>query len=152
MDTNITHEYHGTKITFDEKREEWKIVKDGKEQRHKSLQIVKNYIDRANKKAFKRVPVFVQKGSYFSSAGYDEAEITSVGVDGTVFVVKKGEKHASHCGTAYKHNAANAKKVAEIDRLQKIKDDAEEALREAKNSLERVDFDALRKQALGEKE
>ena len=61
MEKQIRYEYHGQIIIFDEERDEWRVVFDHKEQRHKSLQIIKDYIDKRNKKVFKRIPVFIQK-------------------------------------------------------------------------------------------
>lgn len=151
MADQIIHEYHGQKIEFDESREEWGVVFDGTEQFHKSLQVVKNYIDRGNKKKFERVPIFVQKGSYYNGIpGYEKAMITSVGVDGTIFIVREGRKSAEHCGTAYVRNDKNKKLIEEIITLETARKKATERLRVAKNRLVEVNFEALRKKALGE--
>ncbi len=155
MSDQIIHEYHGQKISFDERREEWKVVMDEKEQYHKNLKVIKNYIDSRNKKKFDRVPVFVEKGSSYSSHfnqehGYEKAVITSVGVDGTIFVVRQGTKYAEHCGTAYIQDAKNKKLIEEIVTLHKARNEADKKLRAAKDKLVEVDFDALRKKALSE--
>lgn len=151
MSETIIHEYHGQKIEFQERTEEWGVVYDGVEQLHKSLQFVKNYIDRRNKKEFERVPVFVERGSFYDSKeGYEKAMITSVGVDGTIFIVREGRKSAEHCGTAYVQNEKNARLVGEIMMLHKAHDQAENRLRVAKDKLVEVNFEALKKKALGE--
>lgn len=152
MENQITHKYHGQKIVFDEKQEDWKVVIDFKEQHHKSLQVIKNYIDRRNKKEFTRVPVFVQKGNsyYDRQEGYEKAMITSVGVDGTIFVVREGRSSAEHCGTAYIQDAKNEALIKEIVALYKAVKVTNEKLRVAQNKLKEVNFEALRKKALGE--
>lgn len=150
MGDQIIHEYHGEKISFDESKEEWKVVFDGKAQYHKSLQVIKNYIDRRNKKKFDRIPVFIQKGRYYGeNEGYVKATITSVGVDGTIFIVREGRKSAEHCGMAYVRNAKNEKLIEEITTLHKAKEQATERLRVARNRLVVVNFETLRKKALG---
>ena len=149
MTSQITREYHGQTISFDERREEWKITMDGKEQCHKSLQIIKNYIDRRNKKEFKRVPVFVQEGNwYHSTRKYEKATITSVGVDETIFIVREGRKHAEHCGTAYLQNDKNKKLIEEIAALHGDRDRADEKLSAAREKLVEVNLDKLREEAL----
>lgn len=153
MSEQITHKYHGQTITFDEKKEDWKVVMDNHEQHHKSLQVVKNYIDRRNKKKFNRIPVFINKGySYYDSEGYDKAVITSIGVDETVFVVREGEKHASHCRTAFVRNAKNEKLIKKIADLCKARKKAGDDIDAAKRMLIQVDFEALIKKALDKKE
>lgn len=153
MGNEIIHEYHGQRIVFDEQHEDWKVVIDGDEQHHKSLQIIKNYIDRKNKKEFTRVPVFVEKGrgwGYQDTEGYEKAMITSVGVDGTIFIVREGRKSAEHCRTAYIQNAANENLIKEIEALYKAREDADKKYDQAKQKLKAVDFEALEKKALGE--
>ena len=151
-DKKISLEYHGEQITFDEDREEWKVVINFKGQYHKSLQVIKNYIDRRNKKKFDRVLVFIEeRTSYFArQRGFIKAVITSVGVDGTVFVVREGQKNAEHCGTAYSRNKENVSLIKKIGIAQRKKESAEKEYRELRESLEAVDFNALRKKALGE--
>ena len=153
MENKITHEYHGERITFNEQREEWGVVMDHKEQFHKSLQVIKNYVDRRNKKKFTRVPVFVKERYGYNSnvEKYEKAVITSVGVDGTIFIVRESQKHAEHCGRAYTQSPKNEKLIGEIGLLIKERDLAKEKLDNAQKKLTSIDFEALRKKALGEK-
>ncbi len=151
--TTLEQQYHGHRIYFKEKTEEWCITLEGKEQCNKSLQAIKNYIDRANKKKFTRVPVYVDKevSWYKKDEGYDEAEITSVGIDGTIFIVRRGSKHAEHSRICYVRDDKNAKLIIEIARLTKVYQDAKQAKEKAEEELQKVDLEALRKEALGEK-
>lgn len=150
----ITREYHGHTITFDEEKEKWYIVVDGRRQEHSSFKIVQNYVDRLNKKAFKRIPVFIEIGYRWNrngGQGWTKGVITSVGVDGTVFVVKEGEKHAEHCGVAYEQTPENKKKIEQVVKLNKDRDALDEKIRKVYNSIKNVDFNKIRKEALGEK-
>lgn len=150
--TQIQQEYHGKKIFFDEKKEEWYINTDGKYQYHKSLQIIKNWIDKSNKKQFERIPVFVSKNRYHYGSreqGYENGVITSVGVDGTVFVVREGRKSAEHCYAAYIKDENNASLIKEIAIAHKEKVEAEAKYDMATKKLKEVDFDKLREKVLG---
>lgn len=152
MENQIVQEYHGKQIKFDEKKEEWFVNFEGKLQYHKSLQIIKNYIDRLNKKAFDRVPVFVSKRrSYYNrEEEYEKAVITSVGVDGTIYIVREGQKNAEHCYCAYVQNEKNEALIKEIAVAYQEKKDAEKKYEVARKKLEEIDFNGLKKKALGE--
>jgi len=150
MSDKIKTEYHGYDIHFDEKNEGWFIIIDGKIQYHKSLQSIKNYIDRLNKKDFKRIPVYVFNGGYFRGGreGYAKAEITSIGVDRTVYVVREGNKNAEHCGTAFVRNAKNEELIKRIEEAKEEKDRADRKYEEAKTALERLDLEKVIDKAL----
>lgn len=152
----IEQEYHGQTIQFDEGSERWFIYHEGKQQSNASIKIIKNFIDRLNKKAFDRIPIYVeQERSYYSRneivQGYEEATITSIGIDGTVFIVRNGQKSASHGWGGYLKSEKNKKLIDEIIQIrgQIIKLKIEEEKKE--KSLEKVDTEKLRRQVLGEK-
>jgi len=149
----ILYQYHGHQIRFDQEKEDWYIVSNFKEQHHKSLQAIKNFIDRMNKKEFERVPVFVPKSTgYFSHSrgqSYEDATITSVGIDGTIFIVREGKKSAEHCRIAYIKNAKNKALIYNIGLAYHAKEKAEKEYDALRAKLEVVDYEALIKKALG---
>ena len=146
---NITQEYHGSKIYFDEKTEEWCVTFDGHTNKNKSLQLVKNFIDRRNKNDFKRIPVYLEDGNYYHDSSYKKATITSMGLDGRLYVVKDGEKSASVVWGAIIQNEENEKKIAEILEIQKQSEQLKERRQKLVSSLKKVDTDAIKKKVLG---
>lgn len=146
-------------MVFDEGREVWWVMIDGKKQEHASIKIVKAFIDRHNKNDFERIPIFMRDtgGGYYSynrkdGPDYVKAVITSIGIDGTVFVVKEGEKHAEHMRyDLYVQNAKNEKLIAELEEITVQKKALDKKYQEKKEQLVEVDIEKLRKQVLGEK-
>lgn len=161
MNQALSQEYHGYQIYFDDKAEEWWFQdKEGDQQKNKSLKLIKNYIDRLNKKAFTRVSVYVKGGRrYYSSVDEDEkyvkATITSVGIDGTIYIVRGSSKHAerfwdhSEVWEQTSDNWNKMQQVVEIEKQIKMLEKKKDKIHE---SLKKIDLAKLKKQALGEKE
>jgi hypothetical protein len=139
----IKQEYNGYTIYFNEEGEYWKTLISGEWQRG-SLKEIKSYIDKLNKKDFKRIPIFFREySSYGRNRDFKKAEITSIGLDKTVFIVPEGRKNAEHCSIAYKQTTENQNIILEIYKLEKEKKNIEELLNEKNKSLEIVDFEDL---------
>lgn len=148
----VSVEYHGTKIHFDGEKEVWYIVMEGKRTENKSIKLIQTFIDRMKKKAFERIPVFVrERGGYYSRGDrkFVKAMITSVGVDGTLFIVRDGSKSAEHGWGGYVQNESNAKLIKEIESLEVQMEKMKNEKEAKEKQLEEIDTDKIRESVLG---
>lgn len=158
----ITVEYRGTKITYTQ-AEEWEVMLPGKKrpESNQSLELVKRAIDRSFRKDFDRIPVLVEKPrsdrGWGNSYRYESAMITSVGIEGEVFVVREGSKTAEEAHTIYLDTPENRKKMEyltkvqdEIESIRSKASDLERTQYGKRDKLKEFDKEALRKKVLGE--
>lgn len=156
----IVVEYRGHKIRYTED-EQWEVQLAGrkKPESNKSIELVKRAIDRTFRKPFDRIKVLVEKSSsgYGGSFKFEEAEITSVGIEGEVFAVREGSKTAEQIYTYYLDTPENRKAMKSIEetkeKIEKMRVEAsnlERPLYDRKRKLKEFDKDALVKKVLGE--
>lgn len=140
--------YKGRKISFSERSEVWYFDEDGDRQENASLKALKAYIDKLDKKAWKRIPVFFEPGWRYSGdkARFVEGEITSVSADGRdIFLVEKiSKERKKNASWILAHTPENVKKIAEIARLDAEEKAIEEKRDKVKSSLERVNEQQLK--------
>jgi hypothetical protein len=140
--------YKGRAVRFEEDHELWYFIdEDGHRQESKSLKELKSYIDKLDRKAFKRMPVL------FSSYGHEivEGSITSISPDGrNIWTVKKGDTHAQkgNYQTFYVDSEENRAKLAEMVVLRKEADALEEKCNKIEKTLKKVDVEKLKAEFL----
>lgn len=161
----ISVTYRGFKISYTSHRDEevWSVVLPGKKnpETNRQLELVKRAIDRTFRKPFDRISVLVEKRSSGSGWGhsdrFEKAMITSVGIEGELFIVREGQKSAEEANTLYVDTPGNAKIATELEGIE----DEITTLRSKASDLERgqykkrekllaFDKEALRKKVLGE--
>lgn len=140
--TEIQQEYRGFRIVYSESGNVWQFFSDGTWYEASSLGDAKSKIDAMQKKAFKRIPVYVGNHGPLGLA-----VITSIRPNGDVFIVPEGKKSAEKIyGRAYVQNEANQAKVAEIHALETEKKKIEDRVSEIRKALEPVDLQAVKKE------
>lgn len=172
--------YNGFIITFDEKEEVWftDVNEEGKQNEYKSsdtrvqdpsLKKLKEKLDLIKRKKFERRPVLVRTSRYRHGGGNDkkyepgfcEATMTSVSPNGTVWVVKKGEKHPEKFHISlystldqglidvYEDNKENRAIIAEIEAAGEAEWRAEVAEKKARERLKGISGRKLYKAVYG---
>ena len=156
-------EHNGFTIKFDEQKEEWwTSIKsdDGQETvSDPSLKKMREYIDKLQKKTFKRIPIFVHINRYRSGREetylphYGEATITSVSPNGNAYYVEKGRKHSSkeglRYGYLYEDTPDNRAAIAEYEKCAQEVHGAEKRERAAQDKIKKIDGSKLFKSIYG---
>lgn len=112
---NTSTEYKGVKINVDIDTGEWRADVDGEDMKAETLAIMKQKIDTAQKKEFKRIAVFKKTGSYSVEATWREAEITSVNRETGEAWIVDAKKERSKVG--FRFSESLAKKTPENEVL-----------------------------------
>ena len=113
---NIIYKNHT--IRFEESTGQFKLLIDGEVfYRNESINEVKKQVDRLVKKGFKRIPVLIK--SYGDE--FCKADITSIGEDGSIWIVKKNGCREKIGGwrLVYKDSKENNIIVNQINELAK---------------------------------
>src|SRR5258708_4820083 len=145
-------EHGGFKIKFDQSEEEWIAkISDSEWVRDKSLKKLKEYLDKLNKKEFKRIPIFVHVNRYSRGDKYEprygQATITSVSPNGNAYYVEKGSKHAQKEGLRYcylyEDTAENRTIIEEYEALSKQNFEIEQKMKAASDKIKNIDGNEL---------
>lgn len=138
--TEMNEEIYGHVVCFDEHMDMW-IAKDKDGEKvaaNNSRRELLNTLQRINKQAFTRIPI------YYGSDEWREADITSMQEDGDFWVSYKdsdGKNRRSKCyGThygLYKRNPANSAIVAELKELREKRNAISKQMNELSSKLER---------------
>jgi hypothetical protein len=156
-------EHNGYTIKFSDEREEWwtTIKSDEGEETisDSSLKKMRQYIDKLQKKTFKRIPIFVHVNRYRSGSEvaylprYGQATITSVSPNGNAYYVEKGRKHSSKEGLRYcylyEDTPENREAIAEYERCAKEAHEANLREKKAGEKIKRIDGSKLFKSIYG---
>lgn len=142
--------YRDFKIWYDENKEEWCAQIKKREIRHGNIKNVKTAIDRTFIQKFERIPVYVSEGSSWDrKTTYTKGFITSLGLDGVLYVVREGEKTARHFYNIFQFTEANGERIKKIQEAMATIEKAEKEKHAAINVLAGFNADALRKKVLG---
>jgi len=158
-----TIKHNGHTINFDEEREEWwTTIKSDEGQEtvsDPSLKKMREYIDKLQKKTFKRIPIFVSINRYRSGTEieylprYREATITSVSPNGNAYYVEKGRKNSSKEGLRYcylyEDTPENREAIAHYEKCAKEAHDASLRERDAQKKIKLIDGNKLFKSIYG---
>lgn len=174
-------DYNGFEVGFNTDSEMWYALVDeeGKQAKYNSpdtltedasLKKLKERLDLIKRKKFERRPVLILNNRYRHGGGedkkyesqYAEGTMTSVSPNGTVWVVKKGEKspekhHISNYSTldkgtldsVYEDTPKNRAIIAEIETAGKAEWEAEVAQKKSKEKLKGIGGKKLYKEIYG---
>ena len=126
----ITTEYKGHKIAFNQYCEEWRLT-DSHEVSKKSLQAVKDYIDKLEKKGFQRFQAYV-----YNYDGFKEVTVTSIDDEKRFWV--SGLSSRQLMKTVYKTGTDNLTRFESIKRNQNKIQELQKEIREIEETLEKV--------------
>lgn len=148
----VEFEYNGHKIGYIKNAEEWFTYIKGHRNAHGSLKVVQAAIDRSLRTPFERIPVIVEKRDreYGRAPNrFVNGEITSVGIDGTLYIVLEGQKAAEAHRSVYIKSKANDIRIRAIVKADEDLKDARDREQKARWKLQQFDGQALRNKVLG---
>lgn len=170
--------YNSFEIQFDEKREVWfaHVWEEGdkgnsSENRveNASLKKLKELLDKAKRRKFERMAIFVRTNRYRLGGGrdksyesqFEEAMLTSIAPGGNMFFVRKGSKHSEKTYISSYYNSrstelvldtpANRKVIADIETAGRIEWEAEIKQEKLRDDLLYVDGQKLYEQVYSKK-
>ena len=126
----ITTEYKGHKIAFNQYCEEWQLT-NSQEVSKKSLQAVKDYIDKLEKKSFQRFQAYI-----YNHDGFEIVTVTSIDDEKRFWV--SGSSGRMLMKTVYKTGMDNLTRFESIKRNQNKIQELQKEIREIEETLEKV--------------
>ena len=126
----ITTEYKGHKIAFNLFCEEWRLT-DSHDVSKKSLQAVKDYIDKLEKKSFQRFQAYSYKHD-----GFEEVTVTSIDDEKRFWI--SGSSGRMLMKTVYKIGLDNITRFESIKSNQDKIQELQKEIRAVEDTLEKV--------------